>query len=492
VPEFITTGRTGLPPLGGRLLFLYKFTWWAVLVAALYAMAWSLIDPIVAPEILILRLGKAAILVVVASILRRRRCHDPVAAMLSLAFLLWIISSSIEFVADSVVFDLVDRCRFLLFALALVFFPDGAWQSRWTLPLAIMIAATFLVGVAEASGLIGSAVYLPVAIACVLAALATLLYRYRLTEDGVQKQQFKWIALGLVSGITSILVARAAASLTSGTAIPLIGRLLIEGLFQSGIIIIALGFLISLLRYRLYDAETVISRSAVYAGLTLALVGTFAASETIIQSLGERYFGSGIGDLSGGIAAAIAAVLLTPLHDRISNWAEHYFQHDLTKLKDELPDLLMSLSSEHSLKSIASVVLRRLEQAMELTGMALIIDDRLIATRGHSTAPRRASRDSWSPTGSECGQNLLPLRLALHGPPGKVRGWLLLGTRPDGSLLGRDELEALNEVMPPLQRTLLQAAARDRMEKKETRRWKSLVRQMKLLTDRMENLESRS
>jgi len=51
-----------------------------------------------------------------------------------------------------------------------------------------------------------------------------------------------------------------------------------EAMFQLGIIIVALGFLVSLLRFRLFDAETVISRSAAYAALTIALVATFGAN----------------------------------------------------------------------------------------------------------------------------------------------------------------------------------------------------------------------
>ena len=229
----------------------------------------------------------------------------------------------------------------------------------------------------------------------------------------------------------------------------------------------ALGFLISLLRYRLYDAEAAISRSAAYAGLTLALVGTFAASEAIIQTLGQRYFGSGIGDLSGGIAAAVAAVLLTPLHSRISNWAEQHFQHDLAAFKQELPDLLMSLSAGASIKRLAATVLPRIEQAVQSTRMALLVDNRLVATQGiNSTAARKLLKGWRPPATSELiardDEDAFPLRMALRCPLGSIRGWLLLGPRPDGSFYGRDDVEALTTIAPPLQRTLVQVAERER------------------------------
>ena len=47
-------------------------------------------------------------------------------------------------------------------------------------------------------------------------------------------------------------------------------------------------------------------------------------------------------------------MMLTPLHGRISNWAEQRFQHDLVTLKSELPDLLAVLSAAASLRMLAA------------------------------------------------------------------------------------------------------------------------------------------
>jgi len=494
VPAQLPAGMISLPPLGGRLFAAYRMTWWLLLFSAFAAVAWTWIEPATSPEILVLRLAKSAVLVAVATILFRRRSRDPVAAMLSLAFLLWTISSSFDFAAASVWPAVVDRCRFLLFALALLLFPGGEWRPGWTRPIALMIVTTFLVGIAEAAGVIASSFYLPAAIGCVLAALAVLFARYRSTEAGAQKQQLKWVTLGLVVGIALILSARAGAELAAGRSMPIIGTVAIEGLFQLGIIILALGFLISLLRYRLYDAEAAISRSAAYAGLTLALVGTFAASEAIIQTLGQRYFGPGVGDLSGGIAAAIAAVLLTPLHSRISNWAEQRFQHDLAAFKQELPDLLMTLSAGASVKRLAATVLPRIEEAVQATRMALVVDNRLVAAQGISPSAARKLLKGWRPpaTAELIGRDddeAFPLHMALRCPLGGVRGWLLLGPRPDGSFYGKDDVEALTAIGPPLQRTLFQVAEREGEERRRMANNGELRRALDLFSARLSALE---
>jgi len=449
-----------------------------MLASALGAVALSWIDALAAPEFLALRLAKSAVLIAVSIILFRRRSRDPIAAMLALAFLLWTISSSsIEVAAFPALPVLLDRLRFLLFALALLLFPDGHWQPRWTRPIAVLIAVTFLMGIAEASGFIATKLYLPIAIGCVLAALAALLTRYRALGPGTQKQQLKWVTLGLFGGILLILIARAGFALTAGVAMPAIGLLMLEAIFQTGIMILAIGFLVSLLRYRLYDAEAAISRSAVYAALTLTLVGTFAASEALIELLGQRLFGMAIGNVSGAIAAALAAMMLTPLHGRINRWAEQHFQHDLVILKTELPDLLAVLSSSASVERLADAVLPQIEQGVHATRMTLLVDGKLAGAHGISPAAAEGLLRGWNPPGSvellsRDDEDAFPLRMALRCPLGRIRGWLLLGPRPDGSFYGKDDLDALTEIARPLQRTVTLVAEREA----ELGRHRSMIR----------------
>ena len=496
VPVQLPTGTTSLPPLSGRTFTAYRLTWWLLLAAALAAATWPWVQPTTPPEILGLRLVKSAVLIAVAAILFRRRCRDPLAAMLSLAFLLWTVSSSIDFAAASIWATLIDRCRFLLFALAMLLFPAGEWRPGWARPTALIIVATFLLGIAEAVGLIASSLYLPIAIGCVLAALATLFARYRATEPGMQKQQLKWVTLGLVVGIALILAARAGAELSAGMTMPMIGTVAIEGLFQFGIIVLALGFLISLLRFRLYDAEAAISRSAIYAALTLSLVGTFAACEALIELLGQRYLGSDIGSISGAVSAAVAAVLLTPLHGQISRWAEQHFQHDLAVLKRDLPDLLIALSAGASVKRLAAAVLPHIEQAVQSTRIALLVDGRLVAAQAINLTVARKLLKGWQPPATNelirrKDEDAFSLQMALRCPLGSIRGWLLLGPRPDGSFYGKDDLDALTEIGPPLQRTLVLVAEREIELARQRRIVMGLNRSMALLSHRLDKVEQR-
>jgi hypothetical protein len=466
----IAAMQRGLPQLSGRLLWTYRIVWWVFAAAALATISFALFDGTMQPMVLGLRVLKSAIVGTVAFVLFWRRQRDPVAAILSLAFLCWTITSGFDFTTAAVLPMLLERLRFLLFALGLLLFPDGQWRPRWTRGVAVGSCAVFVIGSIEAVGLVPTRMFLPLAILCVLAAIGALIQRFRNTEDEIQHLQLKWVALGLVAGVGLILAARAGAAL-SGPAVPF------EALFQLGIVLVALGFLVPLLRYRLYDAEAVISRSAAYAVLTATLVATFSGSEALIESLGPRYLGAGIGQFSGAMAAAVAAVLFTPLNDRISSWAEQRFQRDLVRLKAELPGLLSELPTDWTPTRVGQAVLPMIVEAVHASCAAIVLRDLPIASEG--IAIDLVDRSS--------GQ--FPLQCALRCPFGGLDGWLLLGSRPDGSNYGRDDVEALAVVLPALRRALLASQKHEQARQRVQRNWRRCRNQIDGLVARISALE---
>lgn len=484
------TLKTGsLPPLSGGLLASYLVAWFALAVTAVALTGWSIVEPAAPIPILALRLAKAAILISVSAILLKRRRTDPVAALLALAFLLWTITSGFDFTRSTMSFPiLLDRVRFLLFACALLLFPSADWRPAWTRHVALASVAVCVLGIAESLGLVSTRLFLPLAISCVLAAIAALILRFRTTSTQTEKQQLKWVALGLVIGVGLILAARTGAALAPPAGRAGIHPVALESMFQLGVIVVALGFFVSLLRYRLFDAEAAITQSAAYAALTLTLVGTFAGSEALIEALGQRYFGEGIGDVSAGIAAAIAAVLITPLHDRTLKWAERHFERDLAELKEQLPELIAELAAGSSTSALAGAILPKIQDAVHATRAAVLIGGRVVAVRG---ADRRAVR-TWlkqarsDPAGlfaRDLGDELFPVRMLLRCPFGTVRGQLLLGPRPDGSLYGAHELAALGVVAPALRQGLFSTKRRDDEKAREGRQFQALQRKVEELSD---------
>lgn len=469
-PAFAAIQR-GLPQLSGRLLWAYRALWVLLAAVTVAALASTILDGAMQPLVLCLRLVKSAILIAVASALFWKRPRDPVAAILALAFLCWTITSSVDFTSAEVWPMLLDRVRFLLFALALLLFPDGKWRQRWTRKVALASTIVFALGTLEAVGLVPTRFFLPLAIGCVLAAILSLILRFRRTSSETQQQQLKWVSFGLGIGVSLILSARAGAALSGP-------ELAFEALFQLGIILVALGFLVPLLRYRLYDAETVISRSVGYAVLTAALVATFAGSEALIELLGQQYIGSGVGQISGAMAAALAAVLLAPLNDRISHWAEQHFQRDLLQLKTQLPELLAEIPHSWTPRQIGDAALSHITDAIHATSGAIVLQGKTVAAE--SLALRQVARS----------MDKFALQLPLRCHFGELRGALLIGPRPDGSAYGKDETEAVAAVLPSLSRVLFSSLERGTARRRDQALRRSVEAQTAAILTRLTALET--
>jgi hypothetical protein len=440
------TFDASLPPLGGGLLLLYRAVWLVLASAAVAALVWSASDAPIA--ITALRLMKCVVVIAVTALLARRRQRDPVAAILSLALLLWAVSSSVEFSTSGLLFQLLDRVRFFLFALALLLFPDGVWRPQWAKAVAYVSGGACLVGILELIGILPTHAYWPSAIGCILAAIYAMIEQYRLALTDGHRQQLKWVALGLVVGVGLILSARggAAVALRMRGMPPM--TILWEAMFQLGIVAISCGFLVSLLKYRLYDAETAISRSTTLAGLTIVLVAAFAATEAAVEGVGQLYFNTSIGNVSSTMAAAVVAVLLSPVHERISAWTERRFQKDLVALKEELPEKLTYLAMSHEPSAVGVEALKQINRAVQASRSAMVMDGRLIAAVGVRATDVRSDQ-----------RQLLPTEIPLPGGIGLGDIRLLVGSRPDGSKIGAQDLEAIKRVWPDVRRALAQANA---------------------------------
>jgi hypothetical protein len=203
-----------------------------------------------------------------------------------------------------------------------------------------------------------------------------------------------------------------------------------------------------------------------------------------------------IGNVSGAVAAAVAAVLLTPLHGKISGWAEHRFQHDLAILKKELPELLAVLSAGASVKHLANAVLPRIEDAVHATRVALVVDGKFAAAQGIAPRPAKLLLRDWEPPES-CAHivrdelHAFPLQIALRCPLGSIRAWLLLGPRPDGSFYGSDDLGALTHISHPFQRTLLLVAEHEAADRRRQRHDGEIKKAIGAIEERLEQLEAR-
>ena len=398
-----------------------------------------------------------------------RRPRDPVAQLLSFSLVLseFRFEDWIPAVPDPVLTVQIS-IYYMGYVCAVLLFPDGRLNTRWHRAALGAYIVTLLYGIAGYYWLgtfgFGLAGLLSLSVTTLAIAMIT---QFRRTPIGIERQRVKFVILGIVAMAALRLIAgallvgeRLAPSVELGAWISL-AKHLATALSD---LAIPAGLLVSLLRYRLYDADAVISRSAAYAFLTLLLGAAFAGSEKIIEVLGEEMFGESSRALSAGLGAAVAATLVAPLHNRVHRWTERRFQRGLAQLRTCLPLTVGDMREFASLDDLLSTVAGQVEKALRATRVAVLVgaagEPLSMAFGRHvTTGEVEGWQAAWRPGEAEtldCNRAdpVFPARLRLRAEGAGTVGWLLLGPRPDGSFYGRDEREALAEIADPVARAV--------------------------------------
>ena len=394
-----------------------------------------------------------------AAILLFRRRRKSVAALLSLGLLLISAGDFAGFNAwpELGLSDRIGRAvadsGWSALLVVLLAFPSGRFQPNWTVWLVPVVLLWALLSIV---GLLLYLASMSVLMVLLAIAVANLALRYRRMEPGTERQQLRWVLFGFAAGTLSFVIAVLLTILSDTLfAGDLRTTAWLQALFfifgPLGGVLIGSGLLVSLLRYRLYDAEAAISRSAGLALLTLALGAIFAATAQAIEALFELRFGHDAGALPGAVGAGLAVLLITPLHRRIEAWADRRFRKALQHLRRDLPACVDDLRETASMKELLDEVLARVEAGARAVRSAVTLGDKVVAARG--VAPRAAAPADFPLA--------IPLRV---GHLEAEVGTLLVGPRPDGSRIGKDEREALQEVADPVARAIRIVKAREDRE----------------------------
>ena len=407
-----------------------------------------------------------------AALLFLRRPRDPVAALLSLGMLFYL--TNVQLIGPSwiIVQTALGSLAGSMILLGLLFFPDGRLTPRWWPVAAIAVLSIAGLNFAAYWSAAALAVGPFVALVSVALCVAAVVSRFRAAEPGIARQQIKLAMLGLAAFLGFGLLTMALAGMK-----PLAPNEAVRAWMNLGgalsnalsIISVTSGLLVALLRYRLYDADTAIGRSAAYGAMTIGLVVLFAGSEKLIELLGQEYLGQNVGAVAGGVAAALAAVVIAPMHRRSRRWAQKRFQKALFRLRHGLPPLVGDLRETAGLEQIAGATLDALVAGVRASRAALIAGEELIDAREMNRNEAIGWWRSWAPPthdGIDTNRSdpLFPVRVPLEAEGHGRVGWLLLGARPDGSLFGKSECRAIEEIAEPVARAVQVALRRQERE----------------------------
>jgi hypothetical protein len=382
----------------------------------------------------------------ISMVLFLRRTSDPEAMLLAFAFLMmsniggngsW--PHEIGIPAGRLIgpiFQALALEGWNLMLIAICAFPNGKFETRWSriAPVISFIYGQFLiVSIFYLSRRLFSHLLFQV-FDCLNfgGCVMSLVLRYRVLAPGVERQQIKWALFGAIimalGAMVTFVVALPGVETKLG---PL--ELITDNLVILKELAFPLGLMVSLLRFRLYDADDIITRSAGYGGLTIALVGVFAAADQFAQSTSQHFLGDSIGSWSSGVGAAAAALTISPLHNRIMHWTERRFRSKLVLLRDGLPLLLGDMRDLATPQALAQATLDHIEGGVHARAGAVVQGEAVLAlanidgnevrewlartTKGTNARVREVERSD----------KVFPLRIALHGYHEAADGWLLLG-----------------------------------------------------------------
>ena len=157
------------------------------------------------------------------------------------------------------------------------------------------VSADWLIWLSVGSGVVGFPV--------TGAAAWSVVLRFR-RSSGIERQQVKWLAF---AAFPLVVTGFASAVLPDKVVQVLF-------VFLQALVPVAIG--VAILRYRLYDIDTIITRTLAYAIITALLGGSFVA----VQELLKRIFIATTGassDLAVVLALFVIVTLFTPLRARV-------------------------------------------------------------------------------------------------------------------------------------------------------------------------------
>lgn len=377
-------------------------------------------------------------------LLALRRPNDPVAMILAFAFagmvatidppLQYWLWNDLDYMTD-----IIGGIFFYLLVIGLAAFPDGVFVPRllrWLIPIGIPLAIfTSISGPDEdLQGILGVAVMLGVVVCQFI--------RFRREPSGIARQQIKWAGFGFASGMLLIFAAVLLAAWMGddpSTYTPLMS-LAVLVLFSSGMAAIAVGLLVALTRFRLWEADTVITRSAAYAVVTLIVGVVWAASSDLVKLVITEVMGRESEAGATTVGAVIAAGIFSPTQSAVLGWTRRHFGGPLDQIRDAAKRL-KSWGLTEAPEEVATRALAIIDQAVHPNAAAIVLD----TAKSHELIAARDVVSAEDPKLIE--------KLTLADEETSV-GTLLIGRRSDGNRYNRQELEAIREIIPSLAEAL--------------------------------------
>jgi hypothetical protein len=319
----------------------------------------------------------AAVWAAVGALIFWRRSNDRMAFLVSFMLLttgaaipipLFTLDLSPFWTASARVVTFLGAASFALFAYV---FPDARFVPRWSRWLALAAIVVVAPSSLFPHSLLSTLRYplLNALVSFVLAGVILLLqsYRYTRVSDATQRQQTKWVVLGLVVALGGYLVFPFVDALFPGG---LLASLLANTAYFVLLLFLPISIAIAILRYRLYEIDLLINRTLVYGSLTVTLVALYFGGIVLLQRMFVLLTGQK-STLAVVASTLVIAALFTPLRRRIQSFIDRRFYRSKYDARKTLEAFSAQLRDETNLNALSDDLVGVVRETMQPAHVSL-------------------------------------------------------------------------------------------------------------------------
>src|SRR2546421_1422441 len=336
-----------------------------------------------AVSILALAIASALVFFGVACVLFWRRSDDWMAVFVSLFLVIIGVNFSVQ--AQATLATNVQTAWYwshtvliglgwVSFSLLLYLFPDGRFVPRWTRLLAVFVVASNLF--LDASP-VPISTFPPWMLGAIFlinggSGVVAQIYRYVRVSGPVQRQQTKWVVFGLAA--TALVIFGRFVPLlifpslsTSSSPYFLVSTYV----YPFGLLLTPLSLGIAILRYRLWDIDTIINKALVYGGLSLLLAAVYLGLIVGLESLLGLVSGQASQPVVIVVSTLVIAALFQPLRHRVQAIIDRRFYRHKYDAARTLAAFSAILQNEVDLSQLSEQLVAVVQETMQPASVSL-------------------------------------------------------------------------------------------------------------------------
>jgi hypothetical protein len=270
-------------------------------------------------------------------------------------------------------------------------FPDGRFVPGWArfLSMGVILysALWFLFTelmqpiaiLVEANDVQSLAKWSPV-ILLALIGVGSQIYRYNRLSSAVQRQQTKWVVLGIAAFLAVISIILLPFGLFSSLRDSVVYVVLAGPLLLLAVGFIPLSTALAILRYRLWDISIIVRKTVSYAVLTALLAMVYFGVVVLLQSVFEAVSGQQ-SPIIVVISTLVIAALFAPLRRRVQDFIDRRFYRRKYDAERTLANFGQFVRDETDLEALTAELLRVTQETMQPEQTSIWLKESAIEAR---------------------------------------------------------------------------------------------------------------